>query len=166
MTITRQRSAVAFGTWLLLSGCYGAGNLTIENTSVPPPEIAGPGPLPPEAGGPSVVTPADDRLQGAGGRDLTEFWDLLAVPLSANVKMLTFEMMKAEVKRATGLSWVVAGTDQWESNRATFGGPNYQTTFTEDITPSPQKILLWRKMAYQVCLDMRDQALALGCATL
>ena len=37
--------------------------------------------------------------------------------------------------------------------RAAFGGPNYTTTFTEDITPSPQKILLWRKMAYQVCLD-------------
>ena len=155
MTLTRQRSAVAFGTLFLLTGCFGAGNLNIEETSAPPAPIADPGPpeiVPPEEGGPSI-TPEDDRLKGAGGRNLIEFWDFLAVPLSANVKMLTFEMMKAEVKRATGLSWVVAGADQWESNRATFGGPNYQTTFTEDITPSPQKILLWRKMAYQVCLD-------------
>lgn len=155
MTPTRQRSAVAIGTLFLLTGCFGSGTLEIEEATARPVPIETPGPgeiIPPEEGGPSI-TPADDRLQGAGGRDLTEFWESLAVPLSANVKMLTFDMMKAEVKRATGLSWVVATADQWESNRAAFGGPNYTTAFAEDITPSPQKILLWRKMAYQVCLD-------------
>lgn len=154
MTPNRQRSAVALGTLLLLTGCFGAGNLDIEETNPRPPPPIDPGPLPIEEGGPSVVIPEDDRLKGAGGRDLTEFWDLVAVPHSENVKMLTFDMMKSEVKRATaGLSWSVTGVDQWERNRASFGGPNYTTTFTEDITPSPQKILLWRKMAYQVCLD-------------
>lgn len=154
MTTNRQRSAVGFGALFLLAGCFGAGNLDIEETTAPPVVVVNdPGPVPLEEGGPGV-TPADDRLKGAGGRDLTEFWDLVSVPFSANVKMLTFDMMKSEVKRATGgLSWIVAGADQWESNRAAFGGPNYTTTFTEDITPSPQKILLWRKMAYQVCLD-------------
>lgn len=153
MTPTRQRSAVAATTMFLLAGCLGSGNLTLENTTLPPEVIEGGNVLPPEEGGPGIP-PTDDRLKGAGGRDLTEFWDQLSVPLSANVKMLTFDMMKSEVKRATGgLSWVIAGADQWESNRAAFGGPNYQTTFTEDITPSPQKILLWRKMAYQVCRD-------------
>jgi hypothetical protein len=100
------------------------------------------------------VLPNDERLKGAGGRDLTEFWDTLAVPLSANAKVLAFDMMKSEVERATaGLSWSVAGVDQWERNRAAFGGADYQTSFIEDISPSQQKIVLWRKMAYQVCLD-------------
>ncbi len=152
MTPTRLRRAAAPIALYLLTGCLGSGNLTLEHTTLPPENIEGGEVLPPEEGGPGLP-PADDRLKGAGGRDLTEFWDPVSVPLSANVKMLTFDMMKAEVKRATGLSWVVAGVDQWEGNRAAFGGPNYQTTFTEDITPSPQKILLWRKMAYQVCRD-------------
>ena len=158
MTLIRQRSAVALGTLFLLAGCFGSGNLDIELETVPP-EQGGPVVVPPGEGGVvpaeegGLLPPEDNRLIGAGGRDLTSFWEVLDVALSENVKMLTFDMMKAEVKRATGLSWVVAGADQWESNRATFGGPNYQTSFTEDITPSPQKILLWRKMAYQVCLD-------------
>jgi hypothetical protein len=154
MTPNRQRSAVAFGTLFLLTGCLGSGSLEIEETAVRPGVVDPiPAPIPIEEGGPSVVVPADDRLKGAGGRDLTEFWESLDVPYSANVKMLTFDMMKSEVRRATGLTWVIGTADQWESNRAAFGGPNYTTTFTEDITPSPQKILLWRKMAYQVCLD-------------
>jgi|GEM_PF-2400389 len=151
MTPIRQRSVFVFGASLLLVGCFGASTLDLEETRAPPVAVD-PEPLPIEEGGPGVI-PEDDRLKGAGGRDLTEFWEQLTVPYSANVKMLTFDMMKAEVKRTTGSSWVVAGTDQWESNRAAFGGANYTTTFTEDITPSPQKILLWRKMAYQVCLD-------------
>ncbi len=154
MNLIRQGSAVAF--CFMLAGCFGSGNLDLGLASVPPGSgpvvVQADDPVPPEEGG-LGKTSEDDRLVGAGGRDLTAFWETLDVPLSANVKLLAFDMMKAEVKRATGLSWVVGGVDQWESNRAAFGGANYTTSFTEDITPSPQKTLLWRKMAYQVCLD-------------
>lgn len=146
--------ALVFAVSLTLTGCLGAGEINVSTAELPPPVVLPEDglPLPPEEGGPGLP-PSDTRLKGAGGRDLTEFWDVRAVPFSANVKMLTFDMMKSEVKRATGGSWVVGGVDQWEPNRSAFGGANYQTTFTEDITPSPQKILLWRKMAYAVCAD-------------
>lgn len=127
---------------LLLSACL----------SPFPPSGGNPGGGNPGGGG--GVDPNDERLKGAGGRDLTEFWETLDVPGSANAKLLAFDMMKSEVARATaGLSWSIAGVDQWERNRAAFGGADYQTSYVEDITPSQQKIVLWRKMAYQVCLD-------------
>ena len=158
MTLIRQLCRLGLGASLLLAGCFGNG--TLDLTGPDPVKVAPPAdevvidgtPLPPDDGD-LTLPPADNRLQGAGGSDLTGFWGALDVPLSANAKMLAFDMMKGEVERATALSWVVAGADQWERNRAAFGGPNFQTTFIVDITPSSQKILLWRKMAYQVCLD-------------
>lgn len=150
------RASTCVAVSLSLTACLGAGEINVETSELPPPpaptEDAYAFPLPPDEGG-LGLPPTDDRLKGAGGRDLTEFWDPIQVPYSNNVKMLGFDMMKAEVKRATGLSWMVGGIDQWEQNRAAFGGANYQTTFNEDLTPSPQKLLLWRKMAYAVCAD-------------
>jgi hypothetical protein len=98
------------------------------------------------------VDPAE--LQGAGGRDLTEYWPSIGIPLSQNTRMLGFEMMRNEVRRATGLSWVVGGVDQWAQNRIPLGGADYQTVFAADSTPSQQRMVLWRRMAFQVCGDL------------
>lgn len=131
-----------------LTGCFGSGEI----------EFAEGGPH----GSPSdrlptaddlSATPSRAELQGVGGRNITEFWEELEVPLSANAKMLSFDMMKKEVQRAVGVSWVVGGEDQWEKNRATLGGADYTSSFVEDITPSQQKVVLWRSLAWQVCQD-------------
>ncbi|HUS65178.1 MAG TPA: hypothetical protein VMZ28_11575 [Kofleriaceae bacterium] len=95
-----------------------------------------------------------DEVKGAGGRDLTEYWPEIDIPLSQNTRMLSFEMMRNEVQRATGRSWVINGTDQWEANRIPLGGADYQTVFAEDLTPSQQRMVLWRRMAFQVCGDV------------
>lgn len=150
--------STAFATAVLLAGCFGDGAIAVQAKAAPPADVDDGVPVPPElppaeSAPPGGVTPSDDRLAGAGGRDLTEFWDPIPVPYSANVKMLGFDMMKSEVKRALELTWKVGGVEQWEANRSALGGANYQTTFTEDVTPSQQKVLLWRKMAYQVCAD-------------
>lgn len=95
-----------------------------------------------------------EELKGAGGRDLTEYWPSIDIPGSQNTRMLSFEMMRNEVLRATGKSWVVSGVDQWEPNRTALGGADYQTIFAEDLTPSQQRMVLWRRMAFQVCGDL------------
>jgi len=95
--------------------------------------------------------PEDDRLEGAGGRDLTEHWPTIEVPYSQNTKMLSFAQMQNEVQRATGRSWVVDGQDQWEANRGVFGGADYIETWSVDRQPSQQKLVTWRKMAFTVC---------------
>ncbi len=144
---------------LPLAGCFNAGS-TATTGGGGPVVVGGETPGEPPGGTENPST-TDPRLKGAGGRDVTEFWDLLAVPLSENVKMLAFNMMANEVKRATaGLTWTVSGVDQWEKNRAAFGGADYVSSFSEDITPSQQKLVLWRRMAYQVCQDAvtRDAA--------
>jgi len=156
--------STAFAAALLLAGCFGDGAIAVQGMDVTPVDVDDGVPVPPDFAPPGSTTgtpgatspgttPSDDRLVGAGGRDLTEFWDPIPVAYSNNVKMLSFDMMVTEVKRALDLSWKVGGVDQWEANRSTLGGANYQTTFSEDITPSQQKVLLWRKMAYQVCAD-------------
>jgi hypothetical protein len=94
------------------------------------------------------------EMNGAGGRDIAEFWTDLEVPLSQNTRMLSFEMLRAEVKRATGRSWVVSGVDQWDRNRGPLGGADYVTTFADDLTPSQRRIVLVRKMAFSVCGDL------------
>jgi hypothetical protein len=111
-----------------------------------------------------VITTGDDQgngvdptqLEGAGGRSITEYWPSIEIPLSENTRMLSFDMMRNEVMRATGHSWVVDGQDMWERNRGALGGADYQTTFVDDLTPSQQRIVLWRKMAFQVCTDLVD----------
>jgi hypothetical protein len=95
-----------------------------------------------------------DEVKGAGGRDLTEYWPNIDIPLSQNTRMLSFEMMRNEVQRATGRSWVVGDADQWEANRIALGGADYETVFAEDLTPSQQRMVLWRRMAFQVCGDL------------
>jgi hypothetical protein len=146
--MTRTLKWLSLG--LLVGGCYGSTQL--DATMDDPPVYPDLTDLPPDEGGPNIV-PADTRLEGAGGRDITEFWNLLDPPFSFNTRMLAFDMMKSEVKRATALSWNISGVDQWELNRAPLGGADYVTGFTEDTTPSQQKLVLWRKMAYQVCED-------------
>lgn len=95
-----------------------------------------------------------DEIKGAGGRDLTEYWPSIDIPLSQNTRMLSFEMMRNEVTRATGKSWVISGVDQWEANRIPLGGADYEVVFAEDLTPSQQRMVLWRRMAFQVCGDV------------
>ena len=94
------------------------------------------------------------EMSGAGGRDIAEYWPTIDVPLSQNTRMLSYDMLKAEVMRATGHSWVIAGADQWEKNRGPLGGADFVTTFADDLTPSQARIVLIRKMAFQVCGDL------------
>jgi len=103
-------------------------------------------------GGPGA--PATDEMSGAGGRDVAEYWQTIDHPLSQNTRMLSYAMLKSEVMRATGKSWVVGGADQWEKNRSALGGADFVTTFADDITPSQQRIVLIRKMAFTVCGDV------------
>jgi hypothetical protein len=103
-------------------------------------------------GGPGA--PATDEMVGAGGRDVAEYWQTIEHPLSQNTRMLSYSMLKSEVMRATGRSWVVGGADQWERNRGPLGGADFVTTFADDLTPSQQRIVLIRKMAFQVCGDL------------
>ena len=99
-------------------------------------------------------TPVSNELLGAGGRDISEYWQSLDVPLSQNTRMLSYPMLRSEVTRATGKSWVVNSVDQWERNRGPLGGADHVTTFTDDLTPSQQRIVLIRKMAFSVCGDL------------
>jgi hypothetical protein len=94
------------------------------------------------------------EMQGAGGRDISEYWPNIDIPLSQNTRMLSFEMLRSEVMRATGRGWIVNNVDQWERNRGSFGGADFVTTFADDITPSQQRIVLVRKMAFAVCGDL------------
>jgi hypothetical protein len=98
--------------------------------------------------------PASDEMAGAGGRDISEYWQNIDYALSQNTRMLSYSMLRSEVTRATGRSWVIAGADQWDRNRGPLGGADYVTTFADDLTPSQQRIVLIRKMAFQVCGDL------------
>jgi hypothetical protein len=100
------------------------------------------------------VGPASDEMAGAGGRDVSEYWQNIDHALSQNTRMLSYPMLRSEVMRATGRSWEIGGTDQWEKNRGPLGGADYVTTFADDLTPSQQRIVLIRKMAFQVCGDL------------
>ena len=40
------------------------------------------------------------------------------------------------------------------ADRGAFGAADYQSTFVDDLTPSQQRIVLIRKMAFQVCGDV------------
>lgn len=99
-------------------------------------------------------TPDPDELIGAGDRDITDFWPSIDLPYSENTQLLSFDMLRNEVLRATGISWVEGGTDQWNSNRSILGGADYVNTFTDDRTISQQKIVTIRKMAFSVCGDV------------
>src|SRR5262245_60722400 len=57
------------------------------------------------------------ELEGAGGRELLVDWPAIDIPYSENAKMLNFEMLRNEVKRVTGRSWVEGGVDQWALHR-------------------------------------------------
>jgi hypothetical protein len=100
-----------------------------------------------KTGGPAV----SNELLGAGGRDISEYWQSIDVPLSQNTRMLSYPMLRSEVTRAIGQSWVVNGVDQWERNRGPLGGADHVTSFTDDLTPSQQRIVLIRKMSFAVC---------------
>lgn len=94
------------------------------------------------------------EMEGAGGRDISEYWPSIDVPLSQNTRMLSYAMLKSEVMRATGRSWVIAGADQWERNKGPLGGADFVSTFADDLTPSQARIVLIRKMAFAVCGDV------------
>jgi hypothetical protein len=98
--------------------------------------------------------PASNEMTGAGGRDISEYWQTIDPALSQNTRMLSYAMLRSEVTRATGRSWVVGSADQWDKNRGPLGGADYLTTFADDLTPSQQRIVLIRKMAFQVCGDL------------
>jgi len=98
--------------------------------------------------------PEDSELIGAGDRDITEFWPDIDLPYSQNTKLLSFDMLRNEVLRATGRSWVVEGVDQWEPNKSALGGADYVNTFDDDRTISQSKIVTIRKMAFSVCGDL------------
>jgi hypothetical protein len=100
--------------------------------------------------------PLAPELVGAGGRDVTEDWPDIDIPLSENARMLSFTQMRNEVKRATGRSWVIAGVDQWELKRAALGGADYVNLWDDDRVPSQQKLSVWREMAFSVCFDVVD----------
>lgn len=94
------------------------------------------------------------EMQGAGGRNIAEYWTRIDVPLSQNTRMLNVDMLRSEVNRATGRSWVENGVDLWDRNRGALGGADYKTTFADDLTPSQQRLVLVRKMAFSVCSDL------------
>ncbi len=106
------------------------------------------------SGGGSGGTVDPSEMAGAGGRDISEYWPEIDVPLSQNTRMLNFEMLRSEVARATGRSWLINSVDQWERNRGPLGGADYMTSFSDDLIPSQQRIVLIRKMAFQVCGDL------------
>lgn len=97
------------------------------------------------------------HMKGAGGRSVAEYWPSIDIPMSQNTRMLSFEMLRSEVQRATGLDWALGGVSQWEPNRAALGGADYVSTFADDLTPSQQRIVLLRKMAFTVCGDLVAQ---------
>jgi len=102
----------------------------------------------------SDAGPEENELIGAGDRDITEFWPEIDLPYSQNTKLLSYDMLRNEVLRATGRSWVVEGVDQWELNKSSLGGADYVNTFADDRTVSQQKIVTIRKMALAVCGDL------------
>ena len=95
-----------------------------------------------------------DEMSGAGGRDISEYWPSIDIPLAQNTRMLSFEMLRSEVARATGRSWLVSSIDQWAPNRGALGGADFVSSFADDLVPSQQRIVLIRKMAFQVCGDL------------
>lgn len=101
----------------------------------------------------AIGDPVPRELVGAGGRDITQFWPNVEVRGGENTKMLNYEMLKNEVMRATGRSWVIGTTDQWAANRGILGGADWVTSWNEDRNPSQAKIITIRKMALKVCLD-------------
>ena len=98
--------------------------------------------------------PEENELLGAGDRDITEFWPDIDLPYSQNTKLLSYDMLINEVRRATGRSWVIDGVDQWELNKSALGGADYVNTFEDDRTISQSKIVALRKMAFSVCGDL------------
>jgi hypothetical protein len=97
---------------------------------------------------------AANEMRGAGGRDIAEYWPTIEVAGGQNTRMMSYDMIKAEVTRATGKGWVVSGVDQWPRNRGALGGADYVTTFADDLTPSQQRMVLVRKMGFAVCGDL------------
>jgi len=99
-------------------------------------------------------TPGEDELIGAGDRNITDFWPDIDLPYSQNTQVLSYDMLRNEVQRATGLSWQLDGIDQWELNKSALGGADYVNTFDDDRTISQSKIVTIRKMAFTVCDDL------------
>jgi len=99
-------------------------------------------------------TPGEDELIGAGDRNITDFWPDIDLPYSQNTQVLGFDMLRNEVQRATGLSWLIDGIDQWDLNKSALGGADYVNTFDDDRTISQSKIVTIRKMAFKVCNDL------------
>jgi len=106
-------------------------------------------------GGSDDNIPVDrTELVGAGGRDVTTDWPSQGVPFANNTKVLSFSMLRNEVTRAVGRSWLRSGADQWESNRTVLGGADYKVSWVEDRSINQQKIMTVRQMASAVCADL------------
>ena len=126
---------LSLSTSLLLVACVG-------NVKTPP---SG-------AGNDAGVEPGEsEELVGAGDRELLADWPSIDIPFSQNAKMLNFEQLRNEVKRATTLSWIEVDIDQWDSYRSILGGADFVENWRFDTTPNQQKILTIRRMAFTVC---------------
>lgn len=101
----------------------------------------------------------DDPVVGtsAGGETniISEGWEESPIRFGNNVKMLNFRQIKAEVARATGVTY------DWGDKAAILGAADYQSSFRDDRTPSATKIITLRKVAFDVCDKMmKAEALA------
>lgn len=94
----------------------------------------------------------DDPVIGttAGGETnvISEGWEESPIRFGNNVKMLNFRQIKAEVARATGVTY------DWGDKATILGAADYQTSFRDDRTPSATKIITLRKVAFDVCGQM------------
>lgn len=93
-----------------------------------------------------------DEVVGAGGRAIGSTWDNIDVPFSKNTKMLNFSMMKSEVQRATGATWIGgSGQDLWAPVSGTLGHLDMVNRWAEDRVPDQKKLITLRKMSFAVC---------------
>ncbi len=99
-------------------------------------------------------TPINQDLVGAGDRDLLADWPSINLPFSDNTKMLNFVQLRNEVQRATTMTWVDQGVDQWTANQSILGGADFVESWQYDISPNQQKMLTIRRMAFRVCGDL------------
>ena len=159
----RSRGTLSMLALFVSAGCvgtFGGSDADSEGrppTSAAPASGASPAPTRPNAPPPTGVTLSSGAPEGsivgasAGGLThvISEDWAEAPVPYGDNVKMLRFQQMQAEVERATGVTW-----SNWAANRAAFGGVDFRATFYEDRTPSATKLLIWRRMAFDVCAEL------------
>lgn len=79
---------------------------------------------------------------------VSDGWEESSIRFGNNVKMLNFRQLKAEVARATGVTY------DWGDKGVIFGEADYKTSFHDDRTPSATKLIAFRKAAFAICKTM------------